>query len=781
MGSCTLCDLPTPDPPITSSDTDGVFCCKGCLEIHKTLDSPGTDGEDKQQEGSRSQGEEHIDSEGLETGYLRIDGMHCSACEKFIETSVEKYDGIVGVDASYSSELVKLVYDPDRVQADELTSVVERTGYNARMVDSEVDGGSRGSVFRLVVGGHLGMMAMVWYVVFLYPEYFNMELDPSWTFVDSGPLGMSSLMNIWLLATAVLLVTGYPILRGAYVSLRSGQPNMDLLVALAAVNAYVFSSLVMFSGGTEVYFDITVVIVLVVTLGNYYEKSVKRKAVGMLAGFTGEEWGNVRRLGEEGEEKVEIDDVESGDEVLVKPGERVPIDGRVVSGRAAVDESLISGESIPVHKGVGDEVVGGSIVTDNAVVVRAGEDLSSTIDRLMDLFWDIQSAKPGVQRYADRLATVFVPLVLVLAALAFGWRFALGAPFDTALLTGLALLVVSCPCALGLATPLAVAMGLKEGLKRGVVVKNGSVFEAGGVDVLAFDKTGTLTKGEMEVVSFTDREAVRKAAAVEQYSNHPIAKAITRHTDPPDLPVTEFTEHTGMGVSGYVDDEHVLIGNPELFREYGWRLPSEVSDSVDAVGSSGNIPVVVGWGGRARSVIAVGDRIREDWRVVVERLSDVVGRIVVVTGDSASAVEEFEDCEYVDRVFTGVRPEAKVEVVNRLGGTGRTAMVGDGNNDAPALAAADIGIALGGTALATDAADVVVREDDLNRLMDVFSVVGGARSRIRQNIGWAFLYNGVAVPLAFFGLINPLFAAIAMATSSLLVTFNSTRKISAYF
>ncbi|MFB6177157.1 MAG: heavy metal translocating P-type ATPase, partial [Halobaculum sp.] len=362
---------------------------------------------------------------------------------------------------------------------------------------------------------------------------------------------------------------------------------------------------------------------------------------------------------------------------MVRPGERVPVDGHVCENTAAVDESIVTGESRPVRKSPGDEVVGGSVVTDSALVVEVSEAGESTVDRLITLLWSIQSSRPGAQRIADRIATVFVPLVLLLAATTFVWQVPTGATFPTALVTGLSVLIVACPCALGLATPLAVAAGVRAALDSGIVMTNDSVFEtATDVDVVLFDKTGTLTAGEMYLVDPGDRRARRYAAAVEQYANHPVADAIVSHTSPPDLPVSEFEQYPGRGVGASVDGTSVLVGHRDLFDEQSWELTDGVTERVCDAREAGNVPVVVGWNGRAQSVIVAGDRPRDSWSAVVETLDEADRQIMILTGDEEATATQFRDHPDVSDVFAGVPPEAKSEVVDRLRADNIVAMVG---------------------------------------------------------------------------------------------------------
>ena len=795
---CDLCGLPTPSP-VTATGVDGVFCCRGCLEVHRALGGRpgdlGTDGDASAVDaGGRSDDTDLPD--GTESAFFAVDGMHCTTCEVFVERRAAGIDGVHGAAASYATDTLRVAYDPDVVDREELAERLSGYGYVARARDDGRPTGEDGNALaRFLVGGGLfGMMVMVWYALFLYPTYFGYE-----PFVDLGGYdGLYVFANVWLMTSFVLFYTGLPILRGAYVSLRAGLPNTDLLVALAATSAYAYSTLAMLVGRTDLYFDVTVAIVLVVTAGAYYERRVKRRAVGLLADLS-ERRVDEARLADCGR-VVPLESVSSGDRLLVRPGERMPLDGEVREGTAAVDESLVTGESRPVRKRPGDPVLGGTVVADAALVVEVGEGAESTIDRLVELLWSIQSTTPGVQRFADRLATVFVPLVLVLAVVVTGWSLWTGAASTTALLLGLTVLIVSCPCALGLATPLAIASGVREAAERGIVITSSSVFEdAPGVDVVVLDKTGTVTEGSMSVVAVhADRPeaVVDRAAAVESLSDHPIAEAIVDYArsipgDGGGRPVAaddplsdgggiERAEVDGFdrnvrGVSASVDGETVVVGHPDLLEDRGLVIDPWIRSRVDEARGRGDVPVAVGWGGRVEGVVVVSDTPREGWEAAVGTLSRD-REVVLLTGDEGGAVERFRD--HVDEVFAGVPPEAKARTVRGLRTRGVVAMVGDGSNDAPALAAADIGIALGSaTELATDAADAVVVSDDLRSIAETFAIADRTGARIRQNLAWAFVYNAIAIPLALGGALNPFLAAVAMATSSTLVVANSSRTL----
>jgi Cu2+-exporting ATPase len=397
----------------------------------------------------------------------------------------------------------------------------------------------------------------------------------------------------------------------------------------------------------------------------------------------------------------------------------------------------------------------------------------------VELLWEVQSSRSGAQRLADKLATLFVPAVLVLAVVATAYQLVTGAALSTALLTGMTVLIVSCPCALGLATPLAVASGIREATDRGIVVASDAVFEtAPEADVVVFDKTGTLTDGSMTVsdVVASDPDAVlARAGALERFSAHPIAEAIADAVDT--VPDATNVETHDRGVTGFVDGQKVVVGHPKLLATHGLALSNTDEDAIDGARDDGCVPVAIGWDGQVRGVVVVGDTPRIGWEDAVAAIG-TNREVVIITGDDERATARFRANPDVDEVFAGVPPEAKRETVDRLRLRGTVAMVGDGSNDAPALAAADLGIAFGsGTDLACDAADAVILRGGLDAVSEVFALARGTNRRIRHNLGWAFLYNAVAVPLAALGLLNPLFAAVAMGTSSLVVVINSSRSL----
>jgi len=765
--SCTLCGLPTPDPPVTDPDVEGAFCCQGCLAVAQTLDDPaGVDPETARESLADAGAETPADAADA-TAFLPIEGMHCTTCEAFLEARAEGATGVASAAANYPTGTLKVEYDSGKTDEGELEEAVAGAGYGIGESDGNDDG-------RLLVGAFFGMMTMLWYVLFLYPAYLG--VPPETLLLDTtGLAGQYLLLNIWVMATVVLGYTGAPVLRGAYVSVRARQPNMDLLVGLAATAAYAYSTAVILTGGTEVYFDVSVVVVLAVTVGERYEKRVRERVSDRLGDLTAERAETARVRTDGGTEERAVDALSGGEEVVVRAGERVPVDAEVTEGTGTADESIVTGEAAPVGKEPGDAVVGGSTLTSGGLVVAVPDPPTSTVDRLVASLWEIRAGESGARRLVDRLAGVFVPAVLVLAALTVAWGVLTGSPAE-AVLAGVTVLAVSCPCALGLATPLAVTAGVRRALDDGVVVTDGSLFErAPEVETVALDKTGTLTTGEMRLLDTAGAErALGVAAAVERLADHPVARAIADAGDPVEGEV-ESVERRDSGVSATLDGEPVLLGRRALFEEREWNVPDALGARHDEAVDAGNVPTLVGWDGRARGVIVCGDATRDGWEDAVDDLARNAA-VVVLTGDGERAAERFERHPAVERVLADVPPEGKAEAVDRLREAGPVAMVGDGVNDAPALAAADVGIAMGeGAQLAADAADAVVVDGGPERVAETFGVVRDTNRRVRENLAWACGYNAVAVPLAVSGLLNPVFAAVAMAGSSLLVVANSAR------
>jgi Cu2+-exporting ATPase len=613
---------------------------------------------------------------------------------------------------------------------------------------------------------------MMLYVAFFYPSDLGL-IDPSdlepvhWLAYGVAPKVM------FALTTFVIIYVGAPIFRGAWIGLRAQTLNMDDLLIIAILAAYGYSVRQLFAGAHDMYFDVAVMITTVVAVGRYFEKNAKAEATRELTKLMNA-WNPLARITDgKNITLTEVRDLEPGMRVLIWEGEPIPVDGIVAKGHGAVDESLMTGEPVPLTRGPGDTVLGGSMVVEGELEIKIGARVESRMDDLARILWNVQSSSAGTHGVADLVARIFVPAVLVLAAVVTEFAYLNGAPLGTALLAGLATLIVSCPCTFGLAIPLTTAAGVSTGLRHGIIVTSADTFEkTSHMNIVALDKTGTLSTGDMTVIDVIGPpEMIAKAAAVERLSAHPIARAIARLDNT--KTAEALTTYPGKGLLATVDGRKVAVGAPSLLATLGWTIPSDLPD-LDLIKVPGDGAIsYVGCEGKVVGGIVTRDKNRPDWQSIVDQLRDHC-RVVLLTG--AEQPSDYQD--KVDEVFAGVPPEAKAAVIRHLQTQGTVAMIGDGSNDAPALAAADLGIAFGApTALAAEAADIVILGDRLERIFDAFQLIRVTKSRIRQNLGWALLYNATAIPLAVTGLLNPLFAALAMSASSLLVVWNSSRSI----
>lgn len=762
---CKLCGLPTPEPPIWGDDH--AFCCFGCREVYRCF------GDDILAATTTEPAPAAPASPAGTEAFLMIDGMHCSSCDILIERTASKVDGILSVASSYATSTAKVVYDPERIDESELPKALSQSGYRARLcTDSAPEYDERQSLLRLITGVSLTLLVMMLYLAFFYPTNLGLvelqDLAPvGWLAFYAAPRAM------FVLTTILIFYVGAPILRGAWVGLKVRALNMDNLLAIAILSAYGYSIGQLVIGSLDLYFDVATVIVAVVTTGRYFEQDAKTRATRELTSII-EAWNPVARVSKDGKLlNRTIDELEPGDNLVIQEGEPVPVDGTIINGQAAVDESLMTGEPFPVTRGPGEEVLGGTTVVEGSLEIEVGQTVESQMANLARVLWNVQSSTAGIQGMADRFARVFVPIVLVLAFLVTGWVYLGGEQPGVALLAGLATLIVSCPCTFGLAIPLTTAVSVSTALRHGIFITSANTFEKSSrIDIVAIDKTGTLSKGEMSVLEVLGQpEVAEYAAAVERLSAHPIAKAIAQldsHKTAIDLDI-----HPGRGAVATVDGRRVAVGSKPLFALLGWDISARLTSLAATSTPEDGVVSYVGWDGSTQGAIITRDQQRPEWQCVVDRLRKNY-HVVLLTG--AEHPSGYED--RVDESHAGVPPEAKAAVIRRLKSDGAVMMIGDGSNDAPALAAADLGIAFGSpTALAVDAADVVIPGDRLDRIFDAIELIKTTQRRVRQNIGWALLYNAIAIPLAMTGFLNPLFAALAMASSSLLVVWNSSRPI----
>ena len=788
--ACSFCGQDA-ETPIQRDGED--FCSAGCANAAQQLDAH------KRTETVEASPVSDSDARA----FFHVAGMHGPTCEAFLERRARSLTGVKTVDASYVTETIYLTYDPDTVTEDDLRTALSVVGY--RLVSREETSGESATTvladprdraertlddllgFRYVAGVVFATFLLLPYVVVLYPAQFS--LLPVEFFEDGAISGGALPLLVLLAGTSgvVILFTGLPLLRGAYVSLLMRRPSTDLVATLTVIVAFVYGTVAVLAGRIDLYFDLAIVVAAVVVAASYYESLVKREAMERLTDITLARPHEARVLLPSGTLDVELDDLRPDDLVLVREGERVPVDGELTEGHCTVDESVVTGESRPVQKRTGDQIVGGSVVTGNAAVVRVGDPPTSSIDRLTTAVWRLQSATHGLQRRADRVAGRIVPVVVGAAVVTGAVLFGLGWGTVGAGLAALAVIIVFAPWGLALSTPLTVATNLRAALSHDIVISDETVFERlGETDTVVFDKTGTLTAGEMVVVDAdAPPETLAAAALLEQRASHPVATAITEafadSTDTGDergnTQVTGFESHS-RGVEGTVGGVKTLVGHPALFAATDWNVPTALSERVERVKAAGNLPVVVGQSGEATGLVVLADKQRSGWEQVITRLAESDISVVILTGDDETAAKAFERHPAVESVFAGVPPTGKTEVVKRVQATNHVTMVGDGTNDAPALAQADLGIALGsGTALASDAADVALAADELDAVEKTFALAQAANRRVTQNALLALSYNAVAALALVGGVLNPVTTMFGVVVAGTLLGLNSSRSL----
>jgi heavy metal translocating P-type ATPase len=814
-GECTFCGRDLSDT-LRYDTADDSFCSPGCRTVSNTL---GADEQRRTAHDGRGGDDQVVQQPTEDTpadvtteAFIRVDGMHSVTCEACLEARAEACDGVVDAEASYVTETIRIDYDPDRVSIATLCETLSPLGYAAvpkedASIDSTV-GPERGdrdldSVlgYRYAVGVLFGSFLMLTYVVLLYPAHLSALLGAEVLPMFAGGTGFGGssavmILPLFLVLTGVILFfTGLPLLRDAYVSLTMGRPTTELLTAVTVVSAYLYSTIAMLLGRTDVFFDLTIVIAAVVVAAMFYESLTKQRAMDRLTELTISQIAEARRYRSDGTtEMVPVEDLQTGDEILVRQGERIPVDGVLTSEESTVDEAVITGESLPIVKEEGEDVVGGSIVTGTAAVISVTDDATSSIDRLLSTVWDLQSATHSVQRRANRLAGRIIPVLAVVALLVGGFRLLDGGQPARAVLSVLGVLLVLSPWALGLATPLSVARSIEVAMQRGIVIFDETIFERlRDIDVVVFDKTGTLTTGQMTVIDAdVPPDLLAAAATLERRASHPAAAAIVAAFESedgeldgnhgveselqPDRNVEEFRNHS-MGVEGVVSETAVLVGHPDLFERQGWTVSEDLLTRVEDARHFGRLPVLVGRDGQAEGLIILGDEPRARWDDTITRLHEQDIDTVVLTGDDEAAAEFFGQHPHVEHVFADVPPAGKTATVRRLQADNYVTMVGDGTNDAPSLAQADLGIALGsGTAIASDAADLTIVDDDIGAVVTSFTLAHAAQRRVRQNTALGFLYNALSIPLAVIGLFNPLLTMAAVLTSAVVLAANSFRE-----
>ena len=707
---------------------------------------------------------------------MNISGMHCSSCALRIESTLKKVPGVTGATVNYATNAASVEYDPAQAKMEHIHHAVEAEGYAIVPPDDgmshhdhaamEVNAARRTAVGALVLAIPVLVLAM-----------FNLHIPGSIVGIDA------TYWAEFILGGIVVIYYGRQFHIGMWKRLKRGVADMDTLVSVGTLAAFLYSVWAMFTGGTFLYFEVGAAVAAFILLGRYLEARSRGQASAAVKKLLELGAKQARRITDGGEEMVDIEHIAVGDQLLVKPGEKIPLDGVIVKGESSVDESMLTGESVPRDKKEGDAVYGATMNAQGALTVRVTRISSETaLAQIARIVEDTLAKKAPIEHLVDRVSGIFVPAVLVVALGVFvAWWIRTGS-IAAALVPAVAVLVVACPCALGLATPTAVLVGTGTGAKNGVLIKSGEALErARKIDTVIFDKTGTLTEGKPRVTDIvvcgelTQEEALALAASVEANSEHPLSKAVVAYAKERGLKASTasgFAAVTGKGVRATVAGKEILIGNEKLVSDAG-----KCASRLGELESQGKTVVRMSVGGVVVAIIAIADTPKADAKTAVAALKRTGVTVIMSTGDNERVATAVAATVGIDRVIAGVLPQEKAAEVKKLQDAGKSvAFVGDGINDAPALVAADLGIAIGtGSDIAIESGQMVLVEGNPTKAVFALALAKKTFRTIRQNLFWAFIYNIVAVPIAALGLLNPIIAGAAMALSSVSVVTNALR------
>lgn len=712
--------------------------------------------------------------------HFEIGGMHCAACANRNELALKRLPGVIEAAVNFAMRSARVEFDPSKVTERALHEAVVENGFQVLSKEFAKENKAR-AVQELGEARFRAFTALAMAAPVMLLAMFEVMLP----FDIAGH--NASLWIQAILSSVVILGLGWEFHQGMARLAVRGTANMDTLISLGTLSALAFSFWALFAGEPHFYFETGAVIAALILLGRYFEARSRGQASAAIEKLI-DLGAKTARLARGGVEKeVPIDSVQVGDILLVKPGEKIPVDGRVVDGRSTVDEAMLTGESMPVGKSAGDNVFGATLNLNGALrieAVKVGED--TTLAQIVKLVAAAQDRKAPIQKLADRISGIFVPIVLGIAALTvLGWYLATGDLYQS-IIPAVAVLVIACPCSLGLATPTAIMVGTGLGARRGILIKNGEALERGEkINVVLFDKTGTLTEGKPRVVALYavmggEDDLLLTAGRVEQVSGHPLASAIVDVAKSRGLPLRhpeEFENLAGRGVQARIDGAAVIIGSPRLMKEQGVAFSSTDDAVLAANEERGHTVIAVARAGKLLGLIAIADTLKADAAQAIQLLRAQGLQAAMITGDNRKAAKAIAEQLGIGQVFAEVLPHEKAEKVRELQAKGlRVAFVGDGINDAPALACADLGVAIGtGTDIAIEAGNIVLVKGRPLKVVEALSLSKLTFRTIRQNLFWAFFYNIAAIPLAALGMLNPMIAAGAMAVSSVSVIGNSLR------
>ena len=714
--------------------------------------------------------------------------MTCASCVRRVERALSKVEGVETANVNFAAETARVTLAND-VPVTDLVAAVTKAGYAAEQSrpdtnrDADRAGHARRTLYTLVFGAIFAVPTII----------LAMGMD-----IAGLAINGDHQLTGWILlvlATPVQVVLGWRFYKGSYTSLRHLNPNMDVLVALGTTVAYVFSAwTVLASASRSMFFDVSSAVLVFITMGKYFEEMSKGATTSAIRALLGLSAKSASLLRDGAEIEVPVEQLKVGDLFVVRPGQRVAVDGIVREGHSTVDEAMITGESIPAERRVGDHVIGGTVSQNGVMqveVTAVGDD--TALKRMARMVEDAQGSKAPIQKLVDQVAAVFVPVVILIAAAVFlGWGL-LGAasgedgPWVQAMIYAVAVLVIACPCALGLATPTAIMVGTGMGAERGILIKNAEVLErTRKLGAIVLDKTGTLTEGRPQVTeivpvgALSPREVLTITAAAEAGSEHPLSRALVDAAVDQGYEIpsaSNFEAFTARGVSATVDGRAVLAGNASLFHERGIDLGGRPMEEAQILEAAGRTVIFAAFDGRIEAVVGIADEVKQNAPRAVQALRNLGLRVIMMTGDNERAAASVAERAGITEFHANARPEDKLNMVRQLQSEGlAVGMVGDGVNDAPALAQADIGIAMStGTDVAIEAGDITLLNGDVSKIAEAISLSRATLGAIRQNLVWAFGYNVIAIPVAAAGLLNPIIAGATMAFSSVSVMANSLR------